>query len=138
VEVCANCGAENSLGSRFCNSCGTLLSTDVPPREVRKRVTIVFSDLKGSTSLGEFHRRQYGWKGSPIHDAVAVAHVLRPDFLETIERGVTVDTGPELSRGRTYVDVWRRTDWRPNAHVAVDIRAENFLDLLIERLNALA
>src|SRR6186997_1124046 len=37
---------------------------------------------------GAFHRRQYGWDGSPIHDAVAVAHVARPDLLETIHRGV--------------------------------------------------
>jgi inosine-uridine nucleoside N-ribohydrolase len=87
---------------------------------------------------GEFHRRQYGWDGSPIHDAVAVAHVVRPDLLETVDRGVKVDTGTELSRGRTYVDLWRRAGWEPNAHVAVDIRAENFLDLLIERLNVLA
>ena len=86
---------------------------------------------------GEFHRRQYGWDGSPIHDAVAVAHVAQPDLLETVERGVIVDTGPELSRGRTYVDLWRRAGWEPNAHVAVDIRAEGFLDLLIERLNSL-
>jgi inosine-uridine nucleoside N-ribohydrolase len=85
---------------------------------------------------GEFHRRQYGWDGSPIHDAVAVAHVARPDLLETIERGVKVDTGSELGRGRTYVDVWRRTDWKPNAHVAVDIDSAGFLDLLVERLNA--
>jgi inosine-uridine nucleoside N-ribohydrolase len=86
---------------------------------------------------GEFHRRQYGWDGSPIQDAVAVAHVAQPDLLETVERGVIVDTGPELSRGRTYVDLWRRAGWEPNAHVAVDIRAEGFLDLLIERLNSL-
>jgi inosine-uridine nucleoside N-ribohydrolase len=85
---------------------------------------------------GEFHRRQYGWDGSPIHDAVAVAHVARPDLLETIDRGVKVDTGSELARGRTYVDVWRRTDWKPNAHVAVDIDSAGFLDLLVERLNA--
>jgi inosine-uridine nucleoside N-ribohydrolase len=87
---------------------------------------------------GEFHRRQYGWDGSPIHDAVAVAHVARPDLLETIERGVKVDTGSELARGRTYVDVWRRTDWKPNAHVAVDIDSAGFLDLLVERLNAVS
>jgi pyrimidine-specific ribonucleoside hydrolase len=85
---------------------------------------------------GEFHRRQYGWDGSPIHDAVAVAHVARPDLLETIDRAVKIDTGPEISRGRTYVDVWRRTGWEPNTHVAVDIRADNFLDLLVERLNS--
>jgi len=44
-------------------------------------------------TLHEFHRRQYGWEGSPIHDAVAIAHVVRPDLLETLERGVKVDTG---------------------------------------------
>jgi len=85
---------------------------------------------------GEFHRRQYGWAGSPIHDAVAVAHVARPDFLDTVERGVKIDTGPELSRGRTHVDLWGRAGWEENAHVAVDIRADDFLDLLVERLNS--
>jgi len=87
---------------------------------------------------GEFHRRHYGWEGSPIHDAVAVAHVACPDLLETLARGVKIDTGPELSRGRTYVDLWRRMGWEPNAHVAVEIRAQAFLDLLVERLNSLA
>jgi inosine-uridine nucleoside N-ribohydrolase len=87
---------------------------------------------------GAFHRRQYGWEGSPIHDAVAVAHVARPDLLETVERGVKVDTGSELGRGRTYVDLWERAGWEPNARVAVDIRADAFLDLLVERLNSLA
>jgi inosine-uridine nucleoside N-ribohydrolase len=87
---------------------------------------------------GEFHRRQYGWDGSPIHDAVAVAHVARPDLVETLDRGVKVDTGAELSRGRTYVDLWRRAEWDANVHVAVDIRADDFLELLVERLNSLA
>jgi inosine-uridine nucleoside N-ribohydrolase len=87
---------------------------------------------------GEFHRRQYGWEGSPIHDAVAIAHVIRPDLVETAERGVKIDTGPELSRGRTYVDLWRRAGWDPNAHVAVDIDPERFLDFLVERLNSFA
>ena len=86
---------------------------------------------------GEFHRKQYGWDGSPIHDAVAVAQVARPELVETAERGVKVDTGPELSRGRTYVDLWRRAGWEPNAHVGVDIHADAFLDLLVERLNSL-
>src|SRR5207249_7561650 len=33
--------------------CGAALTVPVPLPEVRKTVTIVFSDLKGSTSLGE-------------------------------------------------------------------------------------
>ena len=83
---------------------------------------------------GIFHRETYGWPGSPVHDAVAVAHVIRPDLLETVLCGVVVDTGGELSRGRTNVDRWGRMGWEPNAHVAVSIDAPAFLDFLVERL----
>jgi inosine-uridine nucleoside N-ribohydrolase len=51
--------------------------------------------------------------------------------------GVKVDTDCELSRGRTNADRWGRVGWEPNAHVAVEIDAEGFLDLLAERLNSL-
>jgi inosine-uridine nucleoside N-ribohydrolase len=86
---------------------------------------------------GLFHRRQYGWDGSPIHDAVAVAHVVRSDLVDTVKRGVTIDTGGELSRGRTYVDLWRRAGWEPNARVGVDIDAPEFLEFLLRRLENL-
>ena len=84
-----------------------------------------------------FHVTTYGWDGSPIHDAVAVAHVARPGLVETLHRHVAVETQSELCRGRTVVDRWRRTANEPNAHVGVDIRAAEFLDLLIERLSGL-
>ena len=85
----------------------------------------------------QFHSEQYGWDGSPVHDAVAVAHVVRPGLVETADRGVVVDCGGELSRGRTYVDLWGRAHWEPNAHVAVDIDAQGFVDFLVERLASL-
>jgi inosine-uridine nucleoside N-ribohydrolase len=85
-----------------------------------------------------FHREVYGFDGSPIHDALAVAQVFRPDLVETKHRGVKVDTGPELSRGRTYVDLWGRAEWEPNCHVGVDVDAEGFCELLIERINSLS
>jgi inosine-uridine nucleoside N-ribohydrolase len=84
-----------------------------------------------------FHREVYGFDGSPIHDAVAVAHVVRPGLLETLERHVAVDCASELCRGRTVVDLWRRTGNEPNAHVAVGIDAEGFVSLLLERLASL-
>jgi inosine-uridine nucleoside N-ribohydrolase len=84
-----------------------------------------------------FHSEQYGWDGSPVHDAVAVAHVIRDDLVVTVDRGVVVDTDGELSRGRTYVDLWGRAGWEPNAHVAVDIQAQGFVDFLVERLATL-
>jgi class 3 adenylate cyclase/tetratricopeptide (TPR) repeat protein len=53
VQVCPGCGEENPEKFRLCGFCGTQLSAGPRPAEVRKTVTIVFSDLKGSTSLGE-------------------------------------------------------------------------------------
>ena len=53
MPVCAQCGTENPDVARFCLACGSPLAAAAPPQEFRKVVTIVFSDLKGSTSLGE-------------------------------------------------------------------------------------
>jgi inosine-uridine nucleoside N-ribohydrolase len=83
---------------------------------------------------GGFHRTVYGWDGSPIHDAVAVAHVIDPDLLEVERLNVRVDTESELCRGRTVVDLWRRTGLEPTANVAVGIDPERFVDLLLQRL----
>jgi len=52
VQKCPNCGRENPEGFRFCGFCSARL-TPVEGPEVRKLVTVVFSDVIGSTSLGE-------------------------------------------------------------------------------------
>ena len=84
-----------------------------------------------------FHRQRYGWNGAPVHDAVAVAHVIDGDLLRTELCGVAVDTGPELSRGRTHVDLLDQMGWTPSRHVAVDIDVDGFLSLLLGRMAAL-
>jgi class 3 adenylate cyclase/tetratricopeptide (TPR) repeat protein len=53
VKICANCGEENPDRFRLCGFCGTPFAAAEAPQEVRKTVTVVFSDLVGSTSLGE-------------------------------------------------------------------------------------
>jgi inosine-uridine nucleoside N-ribohydrolase len=50
---------------------------------------------------------------------------------------VKVDCGEELGRGRTNCDLRGRVDWEPNAHVAVDIDAEAFVRLLVDRISSL-
>lgn len=50
---CPNCNEENPDRFRVCGFCGTPLAAQIAPIELRKTVTILFSDLKGSTSLGE-------------------------------------------------------------------------------------
>ena len=86
---------------------------------------------------GHFHKEVYDFDGSPIHDAVAVAHVIRDDLVRTEHLNTEIDVESELCRGRTVVDVWRRSGRDPNSHVGVDIDADGFLDLLVERLNTL-
>jgi class 3 adenylate cyclase/tetratricopeptide (TPR) repeat protein len=53
VQICPSCGEENPDRFRLCGFCGAALAPELPPQEVRKTVTIVFSDLKGSTAMGE-------------------------------------------------------------------------------------
>ena len=53
MQICPGCGEENPDKFRLCGFCGTALAPAAPPQEVRKLVTILFCDLKGSTSLGE-------------------------------------------------------------------------------------
>jgi inosine-uridine nucleoside N-ribohydrolase len=84
-----------------------------------------------------FHRRIYNLGGTPVHDAMAVAHVIRGDLVQTRHVNVEVDCASELCRGRTVVDVWRRTGRAPNAHVGVDVEADAFLELLVERIASL-
>ncbi|MES2229165.1 MAG: adenylate/guanylate cyclase domain-containing protein [Pseudomonadota bacterium] len=54
---CPGCGEENPAKFRLCGYCGVALAAAAPAalpvHEVRKTVTLVFSDLKGSTALGE-------------------------------------------------------------------------------------
>ena len=85
----------------------------------------------------QHHVRRYGWDGAPVHDALAVAHVIDPSLLELRDCAVKVDTGPEPSRGRSYVDLWDRTGWDDRCEVAVDVDSERFLELLIERISRL-
>jgi inosine-uridine nucleoside N-ribohydrolase len=84
-----------------------------------------------------FYNEAYDHGGAPIHDAVALAHAFRPDLLTMERRHVEVDTSEGICRGRTVVDMRRRTSGpEPNAHVAVDIDADGFRSVLLERLRA--
>ena len=54
--ICANCGQENPDVAKFCLACGTSFAAAPPPEppvEERKIVTVVFTDIVGSTARAE-------------------------------------------------------------------------------------
>jgi len=113
-----------------------LLGTAVEERlRAAGRVGSFVADL--NVYFTRYHRETYGWDGAPIHDAVAVAHLVRPGLIETRHRNVQVELESDLCRGRTVVDLWRRTEHAANAHVGVHLDADGFFELLVERIASL-
>jgi inosine-uridine nucleoside N-ribohydrolase len=85
----------------------------------------------------EFHRQRYRFDGAPIHDAMAVAHVIDPTLVTTVECNISIETQSEFCDGRTVVDKWNVTDLPRNAEAGVDVDAHRFLELLVERISTL-
>jgi inosine-uridine nucleoside N-ribohydrolase len=87
----------------------------------------------------QWHRRSYpDLPGSPLHDPVAVAHVIDPRLVEVKPAYIEVDCGWEQGRGRTNVDWRQRLDSHdPNATVGLDIDRGAFVRLITERLSSL-
>jgi inosine-uridine nucleoside N-ribohydrolase len=86
---------------------------------------------------GSFYREVYDHGGCPVHDAVAVAHVIHPGLVETVARHVAVELGSGLCVGRTVVDMRRRLAApEPTARVAVDVDVDGFRELLLGRLRS--
>ncbi len=53
VRTCPNCGAESATRFRVCGSCAAPFDEARAADEIRRFATVVNSDLKGSTALGE-------------------------------------------------------------------------------------
>lgn len=98
-----------------------------------------------NTQVGEFtaqlleffrqhHVERYGWDGAPIHDACAIAYLLKPELFTMQSLNVEIETNEGLNFGRTVGDVWRVTGKAPNCQAGIRIDVDGFYDLLVERL----
>jgi inosine-uridine nucleoside N-ribohydrolase len=85
----------------------------------------------------EFHRQRYRFDGAPIHDAMAVAHVIDPTLVTTLTCNISIETASAFCDGRTVVDRWLVTGRPENAHAGIDVDAHRFLELLVERIGSL-
>jgi pyrimidine-specific ribonucleoside hydrolase len=85
----------------------------------------------------DWQERLYGLRGVSVHDALAVAALIRPELLTTVEALVTVDTTAGPARGMTLVDRHRWDGQEPNAQVGVGVDRDAFVEFLCERLASL-
>ena len=89
------------------------------------RTADVFADLL--RFYARFHRERYGWSGSPIHDAVAVAHVALPGLVvDAAVPGGRRDDGRDHARPDEVVDSRGIAGPDPNVEVALTIDRERF------------
>lgn len=85
----------------------------------------------------QYYQETHGLDGYPIHDAVAVAHVIE-DVVDTEWMRVDVETNSEYCDGRTVCDVDDRTDREPNAAVGVGLDRDRLLDRLVASIDSYA
>jgi pyrimidine-specific ribonucleoside hydrolase len=77
---------------------------------------------------------QFGFRGSPLHDPVAVAYCLKPELFQSASYHVDIELGGDYSAGATIVDWFHRSGKPQNAQVVLDINREGFIRLLRDRL----
>ena len=64
--------------------------------------------------------------------------MIDPSLVTTVECNVEIETASEWCDGRTVVDRWNVTDRPRNCRAGIDVDADRFLELLVERISTLA
>lgn len=78
-----------------------------------------------------FHKTK-GYTGAPVHDAVAVAALIKPELMQFKDMHVDIETQGEFCKGATVGDVMGVTGKAPNARVITGIDRKAFVELIID------
>ena len=87
--------------------------------------------------FADSYRRVFGFAAPPLHDPVAVARVIDPAIVTTVQANVTVELAGSFTRGATVVDLHQVTARPPNAQVAMHLDTGRFWDLIVTAIAAL-
>lgn len=85
----------------------------------------------------EFHLEHFGWAGCSINDPAALALVWWPELAQTRTLHVAVETGSELTMGKTVGDFLGKTGQPPNVRLVEAFDGETFVQRFLGRMEDL-
>jgi inosine-uridine nucleoside N-ribohydrolase len=83
------------------------------------------------------NREVFGFEGAPLHDALAVAHLIEPGVVRTRRMNVEIETDGQLTRGRTVADVYGVTGRPANTDVALEVDSDLFRKMIAQAIEVL-
>jgi len=86
----------------------------------------------------EFHDEYQQIEGCVINDPLALALTFMPELCTYQELPVEVDLSSGISLGKTVADFYNYSKKPANLKVALGVRARDFIDLFVERIEHLA
>jgi purine nucleosidase len=114
-----------------------LLAEDVT--ELQKFASPIPGFIAESTRFYmEFHDDYQGIQGCVINDPLTLALTYAPDLCKYEEHFVDVDISGGISMGKTFADFYKMIEKHPNMKIALDVRARDFMDLFVERMELLS
>jgi purine nucleosidase len=108
-------------------------------KRLQKNPTLLSRFIDDSTRFYmEFHDEYQKIAGCAINDPLALALTFAPELCNYQELYVDVDISGGVSMGKTFADFYDLTKQPPNMKVALGVRARDFMELFLERMERLA
>jgi purine nucleosidase len=85
---------------------------------------------------GAHYARRTGTSGFPMHDSAAILYAIDPGYFRAERWYLEIETASPRASGMVMTDRRGRWGQPPNADVCVEIDAERFLELYMDRLTA--
>jgi purine nucleosidase len=104
-------------------------------RGLGNRTGKVIAGMVGRHSGRSLER--FGERGIPMHDPCVIAYLLWPDLFKGADCFVEIETGSELSMGRTVVDRWGATHQKPNTLVIEHVDGDEMFQRMTPLLKTL-
>ena len=129
------------------------MPTTLTPLDVTYQCILLADDVKRIKQAGsdipefiedatrfymEFHDEYQGIQGCVINDPLTLALTFAPELCDYEEHYVDVDISGGVSMGKTFADFYKMTGKPANMKVALGIRPRDFIDLFVERMQALS